>query len=67
MATWGLRRPPPGPLFGPNMILDHYRLARHRVWSSGAAHAAPGGRRGRLLDLKARGAMWSGSPGDRIR
>ena len=36
MATWGLRKPPPGPLFGPNMILDHYRLARHRVWSSRA-------------------------------
>ena len=57
MATWGHRRPPPGPLDCPVMILGHYglaRAARHRVWSSGAAHAAPGGRRGRLLDLKAR-------------
>ena len=55
MATWGHRRsPPPGPLDCPVMILGHYGLARHRVWSSGAAHAAPGGRRGRLLDLKAR-------------
>ena len=42
---------PPG---GPDMILGHYRLARHCVWSSGAAHAAAGGRRGPLLDLKAR-------------
>ena len=39
---------PPG---GPDMVLGHYMLARHCVWSSGAAHAAPGGRRGRLLDL----------------
>ena len=36
------------------MIRNHYRVDRQCVWSSGAAHAAPGGRRCRLLDLKAR-------------
>ena len=36
------------------MILGHYRLARHYVWSSGAAHATPAGRRGRLLGLNVR-------------
>ena len=38
----------------PSIIGDHSGLARDGVWQSGAAHAAPGGRRGRLLDLKAR-------------
>ena len=54
MATWGGRRRPPGPLDGSNMILGHYGLARHRVWSSGGALVASGGRRRRLFDLKAR-------------
>ena len=45
---------PPRPPGGPDMILGHHRLARHCVWSSGAAHAAPGSHRRRLLDLKAR-------------
>ena len=40
------------PLRGSVMILGHCGLARHCVWSSGAAHTAPGGRRRRLLELK---------------
>ena len=44
---------PPG---DPDMILGHYRLDRHCVWSSGAARAAHGGRRGRLINLKVRGS-----------
>ena len=50
MDTWSRRRHPPGPLDGSNIILGHCGLARDCVWSSGAAHAAPEGRRRLLLD-----------------
>ena len=42
------------PRSGPGMLRDVPRLARHCVWWSGAAHAAPGGHRRHLLGLKAR-------------
>ena len=57
-ATWGHPRRPPGPLGGPDMILGHCGLVRHCLWSSSGALATPGGRRRRLLDLKARMDAW---------
>ena len=53
-GVWGHPRRPPGPLGGSGMFLGHCGLIRHCVLSSVAAHAASGGRCGRLLDLKAR-------------
>ena len=54
LATLGRRRRPPGLLDGHNMVLGHCGLVRHCVWSSGGALATLGGRRRRLLDLKAK-------------
>ena len=42
----------PSLLDGPSIILGHCERVRACVWSSGAAHVVPGGRRRRLLELK---------------
>ena len=39
-AAKGPPQASPRPPGAPDMILGHYRLVRHCVWSSGAAHAA---------------------------